>query len=464
MSEQDISPAPVVRDNSWRAHVRGTLVLGLPLVGAQLATSAIGVTDTVMMGWLGVEKLAGGVLAAQMHFVIWIFGGGFAFAIVPLAANAHGSDDARGVRRSIRMGMWAVSVYFCLSLIPLWHSKDIMLLLGQEEVIADIVEQYLHIAMWATLPLLLFFCLRSLLTVFEFGKVILLASIAVAVMNAVFNYAFMFGQFGAPEMGVRGAAVGTVLANSIVFIGGLIFMLRNAEIARYEIFVRIWQPDWSALAEILRLGWPISFAILAEVSLFIGASIMMGWIGTVPLAAHGIALQLATITFMIPLALSNVATVRVGKALGRKDWLGLERAGISVLVISISIALLGAIAFWTVPEPLIKLFLDTSKEDTALVIAYAIPLVFVAAAFQLVDSAQVVATGVLRGMKDARTPMFIAVFCYWIVGMPIAYFLAFIMGYGGVGLWFGLALSLAIAALLLNGRFILRKRFGLVPH
>ncbi len=464
MSEQANSLAPVVRDNSWRAHARDTLVLGVPLIGAQLATSVIGVTDTVMMGWLGVEKLAGGVLATQMHFVVWIFGAGLAFAIIPLAATAHGSDDTRGVRRSIRMGMWAVTGYFFASLIPLWFARDIMLFLGQEEVIADIVEQYISIAMWATLPLLLFFSLRSLLTVFELGKVILIASIVTAVLNAMLNYAFMFGNFGAPEMGVRGAAVGTLLTNVIVFFGGLIYMIRNTEIARYEIFVRIWQPDWSALAEIMRFGWPISFAILAEVSLFIGASIMMGWIGTVPLAAHGIALQLATITFMIPLALSNVATVRVGKALGRKDWLGLERAGVSVLVISISVALLGAIAFWTIPETLIRLFLDTSNEETALVIAYAIPLVFVAAAFQMVDSAQVVATGVLRGMKDARTPMVIAVFCYWVVGMPIAYFFAFTLDYGGVGLWFGLALSLAIAAVLLNGRFIMRKRYGLVPH
>ncbi len=464
MSEQENQTAPVVRDNSWATHVRGTLVLGVPLIGAQLATSAIGVTDTLMMGWLGVEKLAGGVLATQMHFVVWLFGAGFAFAIIPLAANAHGSDDVRGVRRSVRMGMWVVAIYFFLSLIPLWFAKDIMLLLGQEEVVAIIVEQYTRIAMWSTLPLLLFFCLRSLLTVFEFGKIILWAAIATAVLNAIFNYAFMFGNFGAPEMGVRGAAVGTLLTQIVVFSGGLLYMLRHAEIAPYEIFVRIWQPDWVAFGEILRLGWPISFGILAEISLFVGASIMMGWIGTIPLAAHGIALQLATITFMIPLALSNVATVRVGKALGRKDWLGLERAGISVLTISIGVAVFGAIVFLVIPEPLVRLFLDENMPDTSLVVAYAIPLIFVAAAFQLVDSAQVVAVGVLRGMKDARTPMFIAIFCYWIVGMPVAYIFAFTLGYGGVGLWFGLALALFLAAILLNGRFMLRRKFGLVPH
>ncbi len=452
------------RDNSWAGHLRATWVLGMPLVGAQLAISAIGVTDTLMLGWLGVEKLAGGVLATQMHFVVWIFGAGLAFAIIPLAANAHGSGDTRGVRRSVRMGMWAVTFYFILSLLPLWFARDIMLLLGQEDVVAEIVEQYMRIAMWSTLPLLLIFCLRSLFTVFEFARVVLWASIATATFNALFNYTFMFGNFGAPEMGVRGAAVGTLLTQIVVLSGSLVYTLKNTEIAAYNIFRRIWLPDWSALKEILRLGWPISFGILAEVSLFIGASVMMGWIGTVPLAAHGIALQLATIAFMVPLALSNVATVRVGKALGRKDWLGLERAGYSVIAISISTALIGAIIFWTFPEPLVRIFLDETMPDTALVVAYAIPLVFVAAAFQLVDSAQVVATGVLRGLKDARTPMLIAVFCYWMVGMPVAYSFAFVLNFGGIGLWFGLALALGLAAILLNGRFVLRQKYGLVPH
>ncbi len=443
--------------------MRGTLVLGLPLIGAQLAQSAIGVTDTLMMGWLGVEKLAGGVLAAQMHFIIWIFGAGFALAIIPLAANAQGADDERGVRRSMRMGIWAVSIYFCLSLVPMWFARDIMLVLGQKPEIANIVEQYIHIAMWATLPQLLAFCLRSLLTVFEFARIILWSSIATAILNALLNYMFMFGNFGAPEMGVRGAAVGTLLTQTIIFIGLFVYTTKKAEIAKYDMFSRIWRADWGAFAETLRLGWPISFGILAEVSLFIGSSIMMGWISTVALAAHGIALQLATVTFMIPLALSNAATVRVGKALGRKDWLGLERAGFSVLAIAIAIATMAALVFWTFPELLIRLFLEEGMENTASVVAYAIPLVYIAAAFQLVDSAQAIAVGNLRGMKDAKIPMMLAVCCYWLVGLPTGYVLAFTLEMEGIGLWIGLATALSLAAILLNGRFILRRKFNLIP-
>ncbi len=464
MTALETASAPSERDNSWRYHVHGTLVLGLPLVGAQLAQSAIGVTDTLMMGWLGTTKLAGGVLAIQMHFVIWIFGAGLALAIIPLAANALGADDTRGVRRSVRMGIWAVTLYSILALVPMWFAGDIMTALGQKPEVVEIVDQYMRIAMWATLPQLLAFCLRSLLSVLEFAKVILWASIATAVLNALLNYAFMFGNFGAPEMGVRGAAVGTLLTQTIIFLALLIHAGRHRDVATYGVFTRIWRSDWHALREIIQLGWPISMTILAEVSLFIGASIMMGWIGTIELAAHGIALQLASVTFMIPLALSNAATVRVGKALGRKDWLGVERAGIAVLAISIAIAVMAAIVFWAIPEPLIWLFLDAKQADTAAVVAYAVPLVYVAAAFQLVDSAQAIGVGILRGMRDAKIPMLIAVCAYWLFGMPVAYVSAFVFDFGGVGIWFGLAIALLLATILLNGRFFMREKFGLIPH
>ncbi len=450
-------------NNSWAAHARATLALGLPLAGAQLATSAIGVTDTLMMGWLGATTLAGGALAAQMHFVVWIFVSGFAFAVMPLAAQAQGAGNIAGMRRAVRMGLWVVTLLFCFAIIPLWFIKDIMLAIGQKPVIADIVEQYMRIAMWSTLPLLWIFTLRSLLSAMEFARAILLTSIAMAILNALFNYSFMFGHFGAPAMGVRGAAVGTLLTQSVIFLGLLVYTFKKQEIREINLFARIWKPDWKDFFEIIRLGTPISTAILAEVSLFSGAAIMMGWIGIIPLAAHGIALQLASVAFMIPLGLSNGATVRVGKAYGRKDWLGLERAGISVIAISIAIAALTAIIFWMFPKPLISLFLDASLEDTAAVIAYAIPLVYVAATFQLVDAAQVVTTGVLRGMRDTKIPMYIAVASYWLVGMPMAYIFAFTLNLGGIGLWYGLALSLLIAAILLSTRFIRREHFGLVP-
>jgi MATE family multidrug resistance protein len=322
----------------------------------------------------------------------------------------------------------------------------------------------MRFAMWSTVPLMLVFTLRSLFSAMEFAKIILSTSIATPILNALFNYSFMFGHFGAPALGVRGAAIGTLLTQSVIFLTLFLYTYKNSELREIGIFTRIWRPDWEAFFEILRLGWPISTAILAEVSLFIGAAIMMGWIGIIPLAAHGIALQLATVTFMIPLGLSNGATVRVGKAFGRRDMLALERAGISVIVISIGIAAGTALLFWTFPEQLIRLFLDAGLKDTPAVIAYAIPLVYVAAAFQLVDAAQVVATGVLRGMRDTKIPMYIAVASYWLIGMPTAYFLAFILDFGGIGLWFGLALALFIAAILLNGRFALRKKYQLVPH
>jgi len=460
----DNNQARVGQDNSWAGHAQATLVLGLPLAGAQLAQSVVSVTDTLMMGWLGVTELAGGVLATQMLFIFWIFGGGFSYAIVPIAASAQGAGDETGVRRAVRMGLWVAVVYFILTIAPMWYAKDIMLALGQEPIVADIVEQYMRIALWAVLPQLLLLCLRSLLSTLELARVILLASICTAVFNALFNYMFMFGNFGAPELGVRGAAVATLLTHSLMLVFVALYVYRNVITAKYQIFTRIWRFDREAFSEIVRLGLPIGTAMLAEVSLFVGASVMMGWISTVALAAHGIVLQLATITFMIPLGLSVAATVRVGKSLGRRDWLGLERAGLTVLAIAVGIALLAAIVFWSIPQQLIELFLDAEIKDTAAVVAYAIPLLYVAAAFQLVDSTQAIATGILRGLKDTKIPMYIAVTSYWLLGMPLAYFLGFTMGYGGVGLWFGLAAALSVAAILLTGRFVLRRKFGLIPE
>ena len=215
-----------------------------------------------------------------------------------------------------------------------------------------------------------------------------------------------------------------------------------------------------AFFEVLRLGWPIGATIIAEVGLFAASSVMMGWLGTIPLAAHGIALQIASIAFMVPLGIASAATVRVGLAFGRGDRTDLGRAG----NIALAMATLFAISSAT---PVLVLAGDADRPlsrpeqlQRASVLAYGIPLLLVAAAFQIADSLQVVASGILRGVRDTEVPMLIAVFSYWMVGMPVAYVLALPGGLGRPGLWWGLAIGLATAALLLNGRFVRRMRSG----
>ena len=446
---------------SWAGHTKATLSLGLPLIGAQLAQIAINVTDTVMVGWLGAFELASAVLGTQTFFLYYIFGGGFAIAVMPIAAQAHGREDVRGVRRSVRMGIWVILLYCVVVMLPLWFTEPMLVALGQEPDIAALAGDYVQVAQWSMFPALLIMVLRSYLSALERAQIILWATLFGTLANIVLNYAFIFGNLGAPEMGVVGAAVASLGTNVITCVALVIYAVRKPDLRRYELLVRFWRADWQGFFEVMRLGWPIGASILAEVGLFAAAALLIGWIGTIELAAHGIALQLAAIAFMIPLGLSSAATIRVGNAFGRQDWVGLSRSGTVALALSVAATLLTALLFLLVPESLVGLFLDDSNPDAELVLVNAVPLLFVAAAFQLVDGLQVIGTGLLRGLKDTTIPMFIAVFSYWGIGMTSAYAFGILLDWGAVGVWWGLALGLAFAAVLMNWRYLQRERFGL---
>jgi multidrug resistance protein, MATE family len=223
----------------------------------------------------------------------------------------------------------------------------------------------------------------------------------------------------------------------------------------------MWRSDWEMLVAVFRIGVPIGLTTLSEVSLFASSAIMMGWLGTIPLAAHGIALQLASMTFMLHLGLSNAATVRAGNAFGRRDWSHMARGGIVALTMSVLVALVTIVVFVSFPEPLIAVFLDPDDPARAEIILAGIVLLILAALFQLVDGAQVIALGLLRGVQDTRVPMILAAISYFGIGLPSAYILGFPMGWGGPGVWTGLVIGLAAAAVLLNHRFWFRTIPGL---
>ncbi|MCQ8782375.1 MATE family efflux transporter [Mangrovibrevibacter kandeliae] len=465
MSSTELEAAPArAKAESWGSHLRATLALGLPLVGAQLAQTAINVTDTVMMGWLGARELAAGLLATQLFFLVWMFGSGFAHAVMPLAADAEGRGDPRGVRRSVRMGIWLLSAYALLVQIPLWHTETILVWLRQEPETAALAGAYMRVLQWGMLPALLLMVLRSYLAVLSRAHVVLWATAAGALLNGVLDYALIFGRFGAPAFGVVGAAAASLGTHVAIFLMLLAYTLTRPALRKYELYARFWRPDWPALGEVLRLGWPIGASIVAEVGLFYAASIMMGWLGTIALAAHGIALQLASTAFMIPLGLSNAATIRVGLAYGRGDRIGLARGATVVLAVAAVIALLCASLFWTLPAWLIGLYLDPGNPNAGEVLLFAVPLLGIAAAFQIVDALQVIGAGLLRGLKDTRTPMLLAVTGYWLIGLPAAYLLCFVAHWGASGIWWGLAISLAIAAVVLNWRFHRREALGLMTR
>lgn len=445
--------APHREDNRWGAHFRATFTLGVPLIGAQLAQLGIHTTDVVILGRLGAAHLAAIVLASSFFFTIFILGSGFANAVMPMVAQAYGRGDTVSVRRAVRMGMWVVLIYSAAMSPIFFNAESLLLYAGQKPEVAALAGSYLKIAQWGMGPGLLFMTLRGLVSAHGRAGIVLYVTIIVLTVNAVFAYALVFGHFGFPAMGIEGAAIVSFGVNLLSFVLLTAYIQSRPELRRYELFVRFWRPDWQAFREVVQLGLPIGLTMLAEVSLFTGASLLMGSIGTLQLAAHGIALQLASIAFMIPLGLAQAGTVRVGVAHGRGDHLGVVRAAWAVLIVAAVIAVGGGVLFALIPETLASIFLDKAGKDSAAVLAIAGPFVIIAGIFQLVDGLQAIAAGLLRGLKDTRIPMIMAVISYWPIGFLCAWFFAFPAGFGGIGVWFGFLAGLAAASVLLNWRF-----------
>ncbi|MGB7433049.1 MAG: MATE family efflux transporter [Ahrensia sp.] len=450
MTTASTSPAPL----SYRAHVRTALALGVPLVGSSIGGMLMNTTDTVMLGWYGITELAAGALATQFWFTVMMFGAGFAYAVVPLASQAEGQGDVVRVRRATRMGMW-VCFAFCCAVMPiLWFTEPIFLALGQDAEVARLGGEYMRIAQWAMFFLLGTWTLRGFLTAIERTAFVFWATFVGVFVNIALNWLFIFGNGGMPEMGMRGAAVATVGTNGSIFVATLVYCAVNKRAAPYELLVRVWKPDWEAFREVFRLGLPIGLMITAETGMFIFSSLFMGWISVVALASHGIVLQIASLAFMVPMGMSQAATARVGTFYGQTDAANLNRAAAVMMALCLAFACAAGALFLSVPETLIALFLDEAKSESAAVAAYAVPLLFVAACFQLTDTSQAIGAALLRGLNDTRVPMVMASFSYWIVGLGLSYVLAFPLGLGGVGVWIGLASGLGMATVLLNWRFL----------
>ncbi len=436
---------------TYRQHLRAVLGLGLPLVGSHLAQFAITLTDAVMLGWYSVEALAAEVLGGTLFFVLFIMGSGFAWAVMPMVARAASSGEEAQVRRVTRMGLWA-SALFALACLPVTlGSATLFRVMGQDPGTAALAGDYLVIAGWGILPALLVMVLKSCLAALERTGVVLWVTLAAVALNILVNYALIFGNLGMPEMGVRGAAIASVSVNLASMLVLAVYVQRS--MPEHTMFARLWRPDWEALAQVFRLGWPIGITNLAEVGLFAASSVMMGWLGTLQLAAHGIALQVTSVIFMVHVGLSNVATVRAGQAQGRGDGRGLRNGARVVLAVSATVALCTVALFLGLPDLLIGLFLDPADPARDAVIAIGRTLLAAAALFQVVDAAQVMSLGLLRGVQDTRVPMVIAALSYWAVGVPASYVLGFTLGLGGPGIWLGLALGLALAGVFMLWRF-----------
>ena len=437
---------------TFAQHLRAVTVLGLPLIGSHLAQFAVHVIDTIMLGWYDITALAASVLATSFFFVVFIMGAGFAFAVMGMVAEAAGAGDETRIRRVTRMGLWLSVIYAALFLPAMVWSEVIFLAFGQEPELSALAQDYLRVAGFGLFPALLVMVTKSYLAAMEHAGVVLWATISAALVNAGLNWVLIFGNLGAPELGLVGAAwasVGAQLATLAVLV-----IYTERKLPEHAMFQRLWRPDPQAFRSVFRLGWPIGLTNLAESGMFSASALLIGLIGELPLAAHGIALQIASATFMVHLGLSQAATVRAGRAMGRKDVPGLGRGGLAAMTLSMGFVGLTVILFLGAPNLLVSGFISPDEPQRMEILAIDASLLAVAALFQLVDAGQVMALGMLRGIQDTRIPMYLAALSYWICGIPASYLLGITLGFGAVGVWLGLVVGLILAAILLWGRFL----------
>ena len=457
------SPAP-----GWRRELKATTALGVPLALANLLQMATYAVDVIFIAQLGEQPLAASALAVSLFgLVLWALGA-LTGAVAPLISEAVGARAAsqrpsiRPVRRSVRMALWlsvglgAGGMGACLLLDPL------MRVTGQDGGIIALANEYNRVIVFSLIPMLLAGVLRNFVS--ALGRPTLATAITGLgiFVNAGANYAFIFGNWGAPQLGLSGAAVATIITALFTLAAYVAAIRFDPALHRYRVFGRIWAPDWDRLRQILRIGTPIALTVTAEAGIFAAAAFLMGRIGAAELAGHTVALQLAALAFQVPFGVGQAATIRVGYFHGARDPEGVAFAGRAALAIGTGFMALTASAMVLAPDALLSIYVDPRDPAKAELVGFARDFLLLAAMFQLVDGVQAVAAGALRGLQDTRVPMWIAIFSYWVPGIGTAIVLGFHTPLQGTGVWIGLATGLAFAAVLLLGRWILRDTLGLV--
>jgi MATE family multidrug resistance protein len=447
----------------WGQELRATLGIAGPLAAANLLQMLTYAVDVIFIARLGEQELAASALAVSLFgLVLWALTG-LTGAVAPLIAEAVGAraPALRPVRRSVRMALWLAVIAgiggtgLCLMLDP------IMRVSGQQPGIIALANQYNTVIVFSMVPMLLSSVLRNFVS--ALGRPIFATAITGLgiFVNAIANYAFIFGELGAPAMGLAGAAVATIIT-AFFTLGAYVLAIRlDPRLHRYRVFGRLWSPDWARLKQIARIGTPIALTITAEAGIFGAAAFLMGRFGAAELAGHTVALQLASLAFQVPFGVGQAAAIRVGYHFGARDPLGAGRAGWVALAIGAGFMSLTAGAMILAPEWLLRIYVDPDAAANAALVGFALQYLVLAAIFQLADGVQAVAAGALRGLQDTRVPMWIAIFSYWLPGIGLSLGLGFFTPLEGTGVWIGLATGLFFAAAGLIWRWHRRDVLGL---
>jgi MATE family multidrug resistance protein len=436
-----------------RSEMRKTLRLAAPLVLGQLSAVGMNVVDTLLAGHYSAQTLASVAIGTNVWMLAIVAAIGVMLAMPPSVAHRYGAGERESIGALLRQALWLAAGIGVVLFFAVRHAGGLLHIMGIAPDIAAQAQQFLHAISWGAPALTGYFALRGFSEGLTLTRPTMYFGAFGLVLLAPVGYVFMYGAFGLPARGALGSGMATATVLWVQFAAFATYISRRSHYAIYAPFAQWQWPQARALFDLLRLGVPMGISLFMEASLFVTAALLIGSLGQDVVAGHQIAINVASVTFMVPLGLAMATTVRVGRAAGGGDADGVRWAGFAGIGASLASQVVSCALMALFPHAIAALY-----TDDAVVIAVAAQLLLFAAAFQLSDGIQVTANGALRGLKDTTGPMAITTLAYWGIGMPAGYLLCFHFGHGAPGMWTGLIAGLSVAAVLLFVRFARESR------
>ncbi|MDH3710559.1 MAG: MATE family efflux transporter [Cyclobacteriaceae bacterium] len=433
---------------TYQEHYRKNFMLAYPVMLSQLGQVLVGVADSLMVGRLGAEPLAAASLGNVIFYMIMVFGLGVSYALTPLIAAADGENNQSKIIGIFRNGLMVNTILGMILALGVFLCTPVLYHMDQPPEVVDLSIPYLRIITVSMVPFMLFQSFRQFAEGLGNTKKAMFITVSANALNIILNYMLIYGKMGFPALGLNGAGWATLISRVIMAVAMGLFVYRARRFHFYQAAFKTTKYSWEVMKRILRVGVPTGMQFIFEVSAFGVTAIMMGWLGTKPLAAHQIAINLASISYMMATGIASAASIRVGNQLGQKRYQSMREVGYTSFIMVALFMGIAALIFILFRNYFPMLYVDDPE-----VIAIAGSLLVVAALFQISDGVQVVGMGALRGMEDVRIPALIAVTSYWLLGLPSGYLLGFGLGMGAQGVWLGLLIGLSVAAVLLYWRF-----------
>jgi multidrug resistance protein, MATE family len=434
-------------------EVREFAKLAAPLAGAQVAQAAVGFVDTLMMGHLGAENLAAGGLAASVFQLVLNTTSGIVMSVSPLVAEAYGAGRKTQVEQIARQGLWLSLIIGIPMMAVISHLNSVMLQLGQAERTVMLADGYLDYVLWGFFPAIGFAMLRGYVSALSQARPVMIIVVLGTIVNIIGNYVLGYGKYGFPRMELAGLGLASGLSFWVMFVALFLYTCKNQTLREYQFWREFHRLRPRILWQLVVVGISIAVTIAVEYGLFTAVTFFMGALGTETLAAHQTVYQTIFLLFMVPLGMSYAATVRVGQWLGQHDRTGTRRAGYVSVAAAAGFMTLTAIGLLLFRQQIIGIYLDVNDPEATRVISLAIPMLMIAAIAQFLDGVQRVAMGALYGLQDTRAPMILSVVTFWGIGLTSGYILGFPMGFGGIGLWIGQSIGVAVAGVIFLWRF-----------